>query len=242
MAANRNHTVRASNGNISCVCINAEGRNKTWEFTRVYTDLRYDMIFIQEIAMNEDYHVAFVGQAHNWGYQAFLTNCKEITKRDGQESLQGGVAVLVNRRWKARRASSHISEDGENVLVGIGCAIVGSVYSRPRRLDGDLEESLRRDIFAEDSRRAWMLAGDWNLECQENIYQEALAERGAYITQTRETDGEPTPTRWRGERAVDYTISNRPRNIKHMRTDDVKLSDHKPICWELDMDLRRSME
>lgn len=130
----------------------------------IYTEQKYDIIFLQEIVMNEDNAVAFIGQAHNWGYRAFLSSCTELGKRGGQESLQGGVAALVHRRWKARRSSSFVCVDGEFALVDLGCILVGPVYTRLRRLEGDLEENLRRRLLSEDRRVAWMLVGDWNLK------------------------------------------------------------------------------
>lgn len=162
-AAKHNAMMRATHGNgsIKCISINTGGRNKAWELASICTEQKYDIIFMQEIAMNEDNAVAFIGQAHNWGNRAFLSSCKELVKRDGQVSLQGGVAVLVHRRWKARRSSSFVCADGEFSLVDLGCVLVGSVYSRPRRLEGDLEEKLRRRLLSEDRRRAWILAGDW---------------------------------------------------------------------------------
>lgn len=53
------------------------------------------------------------------------------------------------------------------------------------------------------------------------------------MVQARE-GGVPIPTRWKGNRVVDYIITNSVGRIKGVTLDSIKLSDHKAVKSDLD--------
>ena len=144
---------------------------------------------------------------------------------------RGGVALLVRNRFRVRDAFAWSGPDSQFVSAWVDGWLLASVYTCPSQDDApvfDLLEVLIPWMSQVPLTQPWLFVGDFNELVDTSKLKDGLdAFGGVAVSVDR-------PTRWEGNRCVDWALTNRPRLCHTPELVDIHLSDHIPVSLVVD--------
>ena len=200
---------------------NAGGAKGTWASLNVIAAHKPQMVFLQETGMRKPEAEGFVSIAQKQGYNGYFAEAKSDSAR-----AHGGAMLVVKKTLHSRSAWAHAARGGAAVAAFIGGVLLISAYLAPVPEATEMANEVAAVVLSVPRSTRWCIAGDFNLTPESNTLQEALAGLGTSVTFPQ------GPTRWDGDRCIDYYISNFP--LQNVRTLQYKLSDHKFVAaqWQ----------
>ena len=138
-----------------------------------------------------------------------------------------GVAVLARKKLHQVQVFSSSKENSQLLVVAVAGLHVCAAYAPPDRGPAlaDLT-SLAAEYFVSNPNhhaQPFLFAGDFNEEADDCQLVEFLAPYCGHVLASGR------PTRWQGQRELDYFVTNRPHHLSSVVVELVQLSDHVPI-------------
>eukprot|EP00438_Fugacium_kawagutii_P001524 Skav207802 [mRNA] locus=scaffold381:23573:27208:+ [translate_table: standard] len=190
---------------------NTGGAPKAWKLLPFFTTEKPDIVFLQEVGFKPNEWKAFHAHAQKIGYHGFFTGAS--SQKPG-----GEAAVLIRKCFPCRPAWNYSSTGGAAQLVWMGGYLVGSIYLAPNPDSMQVCEEVTQAMHTIGSQCGWLVGGDFNAETDENPFKHTLADLQVGCWDPG------VPTRWSGNRCIDYFLSNRVAS--HTQVLDHEIADH----------------
>ena len=220
---------------ISCCNLNTQGAPGVW---KVLDNLQQFQVFhLQEVCLSDNEAAAVQRRAAFLGYTAYHCAGKRTPDRWGHLRPRHGVMTLVHNNVPQKLlhvAREDYVDQVQSIAVQIGSWICINTYTPPRTANQMREAAENHmNLFQEwnvPNDRPWVWSGDFNQELdKDGDFQEvAWAMQGKPIVGLR-----GTATRWNSKKTIDHIYSNRIEMIRRFHVWDLKVSDHKPLCFSL---------
>ena len=211
---------------LTILSINIGGVPGTWRVLDHFgKNSQPGVIAVQEASFSPHEWNAFQRKAAQMNYLGCY-QCGATSRNVlGHEGRNGGVALLVHKRFPQRLISQSSSENSQMILVGVAGLHVGSLYSPPdhtgdnvAELCNPVSEYLLRS--PNHQTQPFLFCGDYNQEPAECDLLPQLSHVGvSEISPGR-------PTRWNGNREIEFFINNHLAAFSAISCDLVQLSDH----------------
>ena len=209
--------------------MNVQSAPNAW---KVLEDVNVDVfpvITMQECRMSQTDFDAFQNRAKLKGYITHWQPGQVSTGRWGTPWQNGGVITLVSKNIPHKIEATFCSSDGQLLVIRIASFLLHNVYLRPTAdKDAFLESCF--DLLLHGST-PFLCVGDWNLEPNENPFVDAVSPMNGWLLAVHEST-EPSrlrPTRWDGNRTLDYVITNLCRSELSLNFHLTKYGDHIPL-------------
>ena len=171
---------------------------------------------------------AFLKKASSLGFIGYAQHGPSRREKGFQPPcFNGGVAILVRKKFQQVQIFSAARENSQLIVVAVAGLHVCAAYAPPDRgpAIADLTSLASEYFICNPNHLAqpFVFVGDFNLEPDDCELVEFLAAYcGSVLASGR-------PTRWQGQREVDYFITNRPHQFSPVTVELVQLSDHVPL-------------
>ena len=219
----------ASNpGPFRITSLNVGGAPGCWRALQHFASAQTDVLVLQEIRMKPNEWPSFLRKASSLGFIGYAQHGPS-RRNNGchQPCFNGGVAVLARKKLHQVQVFSSSKENSQLLVVAVAGLHVGTAYAPPDRGPAlaDLT-SLAAEYFVSNPNhhaQPFLFAGDFNEEADDCQLVEFLAPYCGHVLASGR------PTRWEGQREVDYFVTNRPHHLSSVVVELVQLSDHVPI-------------
>ena len=207
------------------MCLNTGGAIGAWTYIREHlvADNR-DVVCLQEVSMRPTETTGFLKMASGLGYAGYAQGSI------GNLGGSGGLVTLVRRNTPQRPSWGSSLGNAEVLGVWVAGWLVTNMYAHPNEEGPAQAGRLLLDSFiAERVARSqpWILMGDHNeLPGDSSVMSVAQALGGAY-------HGTGQPTRWEGNREIDWAVCNRSSFMSSVCFGDSKISDRKSLLFEV---------
>ena len=184
-----------------------------------------EVILLQEIRMPPNEVIAFERAAYRKGFYFHTVAGVTSTGRWKETKQNGGVATLICRKLQQKVAFKHCTTDGQLLGTWIGDTLVCNTYARPCDVSDDFFQPLF-DLIISHPHCRFLCVGDWNMTPQENHFFHAMQPLRGWLL-AGQSDGVYTPTRWAGNRCIDYAVTNLAVATTKIHLTCAKYGDHK---------------
>ena len=213
--------------------LNVASPANAWDFMTAAAAENTPIVTMQEIRMNDHELRGFRLHFQHFGYRSFVARGGTYQGRWNDERQGGGVCMFVSVRHKCRQAGAISMLGGQAVFTWIEGRLLGTCYVNHQE-DHRMEFlSAVGELVLSNASATWLLIGDWNLVPSDNPLVDLLAQEGGQAL----TVGN-SPTRWAGNRCIDYAISNWNSQGTRIEFMDNSFSDH--IAIKISLDFRSS--
>lgn len=209
------------------VCnLNASGPAGMWSLLRqMASDV--DVFLCQETAFTSASAIqAFEHAAYKKGFRYY-----------GQPGTVGhrGVGILARKQFRCKFLQAWGREDAQAVAVQVQGIVFISLYVSCNGQAPELLGEVLNFLTVAYSRVPWVLCGDHNETPQDNVFSQLLVHEGGHLLAVPSSDHPSgwAPTRFEGDRAIDYAVTNRPDDVENFRFHPLAISDHKILSWTM---------
>ena len=214
--------------------LNTQGAANAWELLDKAAEAQIDVITIQESQMLENEVLAFTRRAHMHGYTAQASAGPPTRDGWGKPRTKGGVITVCKRNVLHSHAFSISGNGGQATAVWIDGSLCLNVYAAHHAEQSAFLQEAYLSIQALAIDAPFFLIGDWNAEEHENPILPLLRDLGGMAALPM------GPTRWNGNRVIDYGITNIPPCEYHIALLPDALSDHRLIEFKFTKPFRRA--
>ena len=210
------------------VCsFNSQGGPGIWRFARLSLQTSEpDVILFQEASFTENESSAFGRYAagtlgYCWYHQAGSVNAR---------NLSGGVGILVRKGIPQRLCGANSEGASQGIFVWVDGTLFGSLYAPPHEDEPTNVSSIVLKTFVShlpNDQQPWFLGGDWNETPQQSHAQDVIEGLGGTLI------GLGSPTRWGGNREIDFFFTNQPLGTSDVVALPECMSDHKALRVDL---------
>ena len=141
--------------------------------------------------------------------------------------------LFVHKKLKSHMVLQTSTEDSQAVCARVEDVALTTLYQCPNGL------RLPLGHFVEESRQllplnvTWIGGGEFNDVPAEAHLSLTFVEDGFKVKAVRDCTGAFCPTRWGGNRAIDYHLVNRQECMKDLHFHQEAISDHRVVCCNL---------
>ena len=217
---------------MSIAMINADGANNAWAVCRWAVVHRPSVVIMQEICMPPDKQSDIAQFLSRHGYRSWFAVPRPVLSRSGCAQTFGGVAILVRHDKPAHLVQTHIRPDGQALMLQLAHALVVGVYLAPRSMNSDILPTLDEWAAAAKARCPICYFGDFNQLTSFGQRWSDLHGFGA-VRAVHNSEGQECPTRWDGQRCIDWIWTSHPLMLHNLGFEATKFSDHKMIQCSL---------
>ena len=211
-----NNPIQTKPNELKVLSFNAGGGKGTWASLDLIFGEHPHVVFLQETALLPTEASGFINHVQQKGYHAFFAGAQ----CEGQRP-HGGAMVLVRKSLKCSPAWASTQRGGAAQAVWINGTMCVSVYLAPVQEAISLADEIAALILSLPPQHPWVLAGDFNFLPTQHPFLTTLEELGGVTVAPME------PTRWAGQRAIDYFYTN--VHLDNLETLPFKVSDHKML-------------
>jgi len=213
-----------------CWSLNCGGLAGTWRLMHLLESLddlsRPRLVFLQEVSCSDSQWINIQAFAKKIHYKGFFVGGKATGDKVGD--WHRGVITLMHENCHARWDHDLTWENGQALAVVIDNILTINSYVIPN--EEAIQEhatKLEEYLVKTDWQGKWLWVGDWN----EEYYGSWIATlSGLYGGHQANVDLVCT-SRWKGDRVIDYPISNFELGICFIRSEAI--SDHCIIEFDL---------
>ena len=208
--------------------INIGGLPGFWRVFKVISaleeQLRPDLVAFQELCCRHMEWKTILPNIQKLGYNLYANDCVRLEKGTA------GCGLLVKTKWHQKFVDMNESDHGGFVAVAIHNTMFISYYARPRDLD-KIEVATCLEQWFESCR--WhghrVILGDFNEEFHDSYISSVSAFHGL------EYLGPDEPTRWSGQRCIDYVLHDVDVVKDECSLLPHQVSDHKIVSCSLNV-------
>jgi len=212
----RSRKLRNLDQHVPVWTCNIQGPKHSWTLQQLLQTQEQapQIVLLQECSFSQAEWTTFQKTCWSLGYRSFFSGAQSTVNRH-----HGGAAVLVKSSLPCRPAWSQTHKGGSAQAVWVGSTLVISTYLAPNSDAETVSAAVAQTVHSLAPRHRFILGGDYNATPEENPFLHFLIPREFRIHATQ------TPTRWQGNRDIDYYISNlEPTEVETLP--DV-VADHK---------------
>lgn len=215
--------------NPSVLQFNSGGAPGLW---RLYEEnfCGHHIVLIQECGMSPEEWNSFAAKAATKGYKGYYQIGNKTRAANSPNWFNGGVATLIHQNVKHKFDSSLRHFSVQVISVWVGRIRLINMYVPPDNQFVGLDAVTEFFETNNVDRQNWIVMGDFNeLPTTGEVPTFLRTHRGHLVGTGLE------PTRWNGERCIDFAFS-KPHNLLHdggFLTS--KLSDHKGNVYSSDL-------
>ena len=199
----------------------------TWECFKYCHDQKYDIVALQEIGFKPSEPQCFIRFASRHGYRVFSASS---VQRDPQS--WGGVLLLVQKTTSVDRSAASLNLS-LSVTVLVGDVAVACVYQPPTQIRMPMVQHILETSMLLPRDTPFMVLGDFNDEPAACPVADTLADEHFSVLAVTDRQGNFLPTRFEGNRCIDYAIVNCARCFSVPCFADDAFSDHKALCFRI---------
>ena len=203
----------------SCNCGRGAG---SWEAFALAMSEKIDILAIQEDALTPTERESFVRHVTRHNYRIF-----EGWSRMRNKRAWGGALILVHNSLRCRQLQSYSYDDGQAVTIMVEGIALSCIYQPPGEIRLPVACHLYESLHLTPKGTPWVCVGDFNDIPQENVFliDETFPELCAcFVT---DSQGQAVPSRWRGNRCLDYAITNAAEHLSAITFSTEAIADHK---------------
>ena len=210
------------------VSLNVGGVPGTWKAIDAFLlDKSVAVLALQEVSACDNELSSIRRKALASGYR-FYHQPGVPSVAHGICRRHGGVSLFVRSSLRQRPAFALAGDDSQCLGVWVDGWLLVSAYCPPRPDHVSAAElsALLLDAFTANEvapTQPWLIAGDFNELVGASAVDTTMACFGGEVVTVDE------PTRWEGNRCIDWMITNRPRACGPPCLLSIVLSDHVPI-------------
>jgi hypothetical protein len=212
---------------LRTVTLNCGGLSGSWRAVKEFLpSANMDVLFLQEIWASTPEVQSLRRFVSKHGFRFSHAPGSIVSVSGSAPRQRGGVALLVRNCLRARPAWSWSGTDSQFVGVWVDGWLLASVYACPGHDDVpvfDLLEALIPWMAQVPMTQPWLISGDFNELVPTSKLREGLTAFGGVSVSVEK------PTRWEGDRCIDWAITNRPRVCSQPLLVNIHLSDHIPV-------------
>jgi hypothetical protein len=170
------------------------------------------------------------------GYRAWTQGAEPKRSKNNVEYSKGGMCVAIRQDVRGFLIDSFLHEDGEAMLLNIGNAHLSFAWRRPQN-DREVFDDIMSQWYgvATESCTPYMCIGDFNDVPDDN----PMINAGAFLRAVR-TSQELVPSRWKGNRCIDWALFNDASVQCDMTYSPEKVSDHKVVLFQVSWPVRHA--
>eukprot|EP00434_Breviolum_minutum_P005586 symbB.v1.2.004926.t1/scaffold281.1/size241006/7 len=220
-----------------CWSLNCGGLAGTWRMMHLLEGLdsqsRPKIVFLQEVSCSDSQWINIQAFAKKIHYKGFFVGGKETGGKAGD--WHRGVITLIHEDCHARWDFDLTWEHGQVLAVVIDHILVINSYIIPNEeaIQGHTAK-LEEYLVKADWQGKWLWIGDWN----EEYYGSWTATLASLHGGSQANVDLVTSSRWKGDRVIDYPITNFEVGICITRFEAI--SDHCIIEFSLPGKLKTS--
>lgn len=209
---------------LLCATLNTQGRENCWAALRSLMARGTDIICLQEMNVAGRDRISLANHAKNSGYMPFFAHA------DLEKVAHTCTMVKRSRRATCIVAWEH--GEGELITLDLDSCVLTNVYRHPTVQDqGQLRDEIARLGRADGRRRHFVVVGDWSRTPEEA--EELDLVRSASPMYVAAADGAAVPTRWAGNRCIDWALTTDKTRIWDRWLGEEKWSDHKLLQFRI---------
>ena len=211
--------------------VNADGKAGAWAVARWVCHQRPELCVVQEVSMNAAEFADLSRFMQRHGYRAWNACPPPVLGANGRYYCRGGVCVFVRGDKPAFQVRKMVYPGAQATMIQLDHAFIVGVYLSPQH-----EEEARREldewVVAVAADAPIVLIGDFNHTPEFASRWTALRDAGnaRYV---QDANGQPVPTRWTGNRCIDWAWCSHPCLVSQLTLGHVAFADHKPFGFQL---------
>ena len=211
------------------VSLNVGGMSGTWKAIDAFlSDKSVAVLALQEVSARENDLISVRRKALACGYRFYHQPGVPSVGARGICRQNGGVSLFVRSSLHQRPAFALAGDESQCLGVWVDGWLFVSAYCPPRQdhLSSVELSSLLLDAFVANevvATQPWLIAGDFNELASTSVVSTSMSCFGGELISVDE------PTRWDGNRCIDWMLTNRPRSVDPPRLVSIVLSDHIPL-------------
>ena len=189
------------------------------------------MLALQEVRTSEASACKLVQHCSRLGYRAWTVSRHNATS----SSCHGGLLLAVRKDIRSHFVDKTIHGHFEAITVDLEGFYITNVWERP---DCACEASFAEWVAPILSdcrlrRKLWLGVGDHNtLPAEHPMTADDNREGFSYLA-VRNEHGELEPTRWDGNRAIDWALLSEPDLEGEAKFDEAFVGDHRCIWYRI---------
>ncbi|CAL1138292.1 unnamed protein product [Cladocopium goreaui] len=215
--------------NLKVVTLNTQSSSNTWAFLhQVLTGSDIDVALLQEVSFNPSEAAAFSRYLRKKEF-SFYYQKGSPNRRQGN-GCSGGVGLLVRKTLPQRFAFADGDQEAQSLFVWVGGVLFGSIYAPPTEESPARAAAMFLDALISCNVQAsatWCVGGDFNEVPSHSHFEDVAGAMHGSVC------GLGAPTRWDGNREIDFFLVNRPDLASAVSSLALKLSDHKILQMQL---------
>lgn len=238
----RDHTedgdVEPNPGPSSCrhmhgITINVNGRENSWACARWICKEKPAIAILQEHCLLPDKQADLSRFMQAKGYRSWFVAPPASHSVLGHAYTSGGVAIFVRKDKGAREVNRHVAYDGQAIMLQLDHMFIIGAYLPPRNSQATQTLTVLDEwIASAGALEPVVILGDFNQEPELADRWTALADGGAAKVVSL-PDGTRAPTRWEGNRCIDWIWSSHPFMVDELAFSEAVFSDHKALTFNL---------
>lgn len=193
-----------------------------WSQLRRCSIDQWDVLMLQETNMTLKEKTAFGRYAWKSGYRCF-----HLPAHCTNGKPHHGIGILVRKSLKSRLLFTKDIPLAQVLAINVEGLNLLNIYMNPRGQDAPFLQAILEWLLTKVRGAPWMIMGDWSQTPEDNHLCELLQSEGASILGCVANNGTWPPTRWEGNRTIDYGITNRPDHFTLPTFVEGVESDHK---------------
>ena len=215
--------------NLKVVTLNTQSSSNTWAFLhQVLTGSDIDVALLQEVSFNPSEAAAFSRYLRKKEF-SFYYQKGSPNRRQGN-GCSGGVGLLVRKTLPQRFAFADGDQEAQSLFVWVGGVLFGSIYAPPTEESPARAAAMFLDALISCNVQAsatWCVGGDFNEVPSHSHFEDVAGAMHGSVC------GLGAPTRWDGNREIDFFLVNCPDLASAVSSLALKLSDHKILQMQL---------
>ena len=216
---------------------NSDGLAHAYSVMDECTARRLHCFAIAEVRLNTHKGNDVKRRLSKQGYRAWLLTPDSRRNHRGKEYWVGGILVAVRNDVRAHKIDEYREPEGESMLIDFEAFQVALLWRRPTP---DAEDAFATQIHtwadtAAQRDREFLAVGDWNWTPGEN----PLLQLGLVEHSVRDKANARIPSRWEGDRCIDYLLANFGHGVISSQYLDLKAGDHKILQATIASQFRR---
>ena len=164
---------------------------------------------------------AFRFWSHKHGYHFFHEAGYQTADR-----AYRGVGILVKKGLKTRKVAAWHEKDAQAITVNVQGMNFTCIYISVAGYAPNLQQEVLNFHINAIKGHSWVICGDWNSTPKDSPLAGILVEEGATLLAPTNETGKIIPTRYEGNRCIDYGITNSPKKFGLFSQEDFRVSDH----------------
>ena len=191
----------------------------------------------QETRADEEEMRTIEAKFSQLGFYIYHQSGRATVGRWKEEKALGGVMIAVHKKLKQKLISKEAVGAAQRVVVEVQGWMVANFYCPPSDKD-DLYTIMQRFMVMEqvNAKTPIAVVGDWNEEPEE-VAGRLLQKRD--IVAVDDENHQPSETRWKGKKKLDWFATNRPSEVERMQRSSIQVSDHMIVETSLRTEEKR---